>query len=308
MRRALRLAWVLIFMRVRFAPSPTGALHIGGARTARTTALTARRDGGGNPKDARCCGSKIPTGSARPRRTSADPRCTALARASTGTRDRSSRPPTPSAIAWRLRAARIRARVSLNATREDVDAYKAEHGADRGFRGVAEESGAVRLRVPDDGFTAFEDVIRGEIRHPHASMDDPVIARADGRVSTTSPLRSTTLTPRITHVVRGEDHISNTPKQLLVFEALGGRPPRYAHLPLLHGPDGKKLSKRHGAASVQELRDAATCRGGRQLHRVARAGFAADEEYFTLASSPSGSGSSGSRRTRRSSTSASCAT
>jgi glutamyl/glutaminyl-tRNA synthetase len=60
----------------------------------------------------------------------------------------------------------------------------------------------------------------------------------------------------ITHVIRGEDHLSNTPKQLLVLEALGAQPPIYAHLPLLHGPDGKKLSKRHGAASVQELRDA----------------------------------------------------
>jgi glutamyl-tRNA synthetase len=61
---------------------------------------------------------------------------------------------------------------------------------------------------------------------------------------------------RITHVIRGEDHLSNTPKQLLVLQALGAEPPVYAHLPLLHGPDGKKLSKRHGAASVQELRDA----------------------------------------------------
>src|SRR5213075_3556312 len=60
----------------------------------------------------------------------------------------------------------------------------------------------------------------------------------------------------ITHVIRGEDHLSNTPKQLLVLEALGAPQPVYAHLPLLHGPDGKKLSKRHGAASVQELRDA----------------------------------------------------
>ena len=91
--------------------------------------------------------------------------------------------------------------------------------------------------------------------------------------STTSPSPSTTTTPAITHVVRGEDHLSNTPKQLLVYEALGAEPPVFAHLPLLHGPDGKKLSKRHGAASVQELRDAGYLPdGGAQLPRAARLG------------------------------------
>ena len=87
-------------------------------------------------------------------------------------------------------------------------------------------------------------------------MDDPVIARADGSVLYNFAVAVDDLDAGITHVVRGEDHLSNTPKQLLVLEALGAQPPLYAHLPLLHGPDGKKLSKRHGAASVQELRDA----------------------------------------------------
>jgi glutamyl-tRNA synthetase len=93
-------------------------------------------------------------------------------------------------------------------------------------------------------------------------MDDPVIARADGSVLYNFAVAIDDLDARITHVVRGEDHVSNTPKQLLVIEAaravgVGEGPlPSYAHLPLLHGPDGKKLSKRHGAASVQELRDA----------------------------------------------------
>ena len=77
----------------------------------------------------------------------------------------------------------------------------------------------------------------------------------------------------ITDVVRGDDHLSNTPKQLLVLAALGAEPPRYAHLPLLHGPDGKKLSKRHGAASVQELRDGGLpAGGGPQLPGAARLG------------------------------------
>ncbi|HEX5900065.1 MAG TPA: glutamate--tRNA ligase family protein, partial [Solirubrobacteraceae bacterium] len=90
----------------------------------------------------------------------------------------------------------------------------------------------------------------------HVHMDDPVIARADGSVLYNFAVAVDDLDAGITHVIRGEDHLSNTPKQLLVLEALGAQPPIYAHLPLLHGPDGKKLSNRHGAASVQELRDA----------------------------------------------------
>src|SRR5205823_813353 len=143
-----------------------------------------------------------------------------------------------------------------SATAEDVRAYKEGHGADRGFRAEPEAQGAVRLRVPHEGETVVDDVIRGQARFPNASMDDPVIARADGSVLYNFAVAVDDLDAGITDVVRGEDHLSNTPKQLLVFEALEAPPPHYAHLPLLLGPDGRKLSKRHGAASVQELRDA----------------------------------------------------
>jgi glutamyl-tRNA synthetase len=148
-----------------------------------------------------------------------------------------------------------------NATAEDVKAFKALYGAERGFRGEAEQSGAVRLRVPAEGATVVHDAIRGETRFEHMHMDDPVIARADGSVLYNFAVAIDDLDAQITHVVRGEDHLSNTPKQLLVLEAaksvgFGEESPLpiYAHLPLLHGPDGKKLSKRHGAASVGELR------------------------------------------------------
>jgi glutamyl/glutaminyl-tRNA synthetase len=121
----------------------------------------------------------------------------------------------------------------------------------------------VRLRVPADGATVVEDVIRGATRFEHVHLDDPVIARADGSVLYNFAVAVDDLDARITHVVRGEDHVSNTPKQVLVLEAakaVGIDPqaplPLYAHLPLLHGPDGKKLSKRHGAAAVGELREA----------------------------------------------------
>ncbi len=169
------------------------------------------------------------------------------------------------------------------ATAEDVKAFKAEHGAGRGFRGAAEAAGAIRLRVPDDGETIVHDAIRGETRFPNASMDDPVIARADGSALYNFAVAVDDLDAAITHVVRGEDHLSNTPKQLLVFEALGEPAPTYAHLPLLHGPDGRKLSKRHGAASVQELRDAGYLPEAVDNYTaLLGAGFAADEEHFSL--------------------------
>src|SRR5262249_38398939 len=157
-------------------------------------------------------------------------------------------------------------------------------GSDRGFRGEAEDDGAVRLRVPDHGETFVDDVIRGETAFPNLSMDDPVIARADGSVLYNFAVAIDDLDAGITHVVRGEDHLSNTPKQLLVLEALGATSPRYAHLPLLHGPDGRKLSKRHGAASVQELRDAGYLPEAVDNYiALLGAGFAADEEHFALA-------------------------
>ena len=145
-----------------------------------------------------------------------------------------------------------------SATARDVEAWKAEHGADRGYRGepTEEPGAAVRLRVPDDGETVVDDLIRGPVVFPNRSYDDFVIARGDGSVLYNFAVAVDDAEMGITDVVRGDDHLSNTPKQLLVLRALGHEPPRYAHLPLLHGPDGKKLSKRHGAASAQELRDA----------------------------------------------------
>ena len=119
-----------------------------------------------------------------------------------------------------------------------------------------EDEGAVRLRVPDDAETVIHDVIRGEIAFPHAAIKDFVIRRSDGSPLYNLAVAVDDLDMSVTHVVRGDDHISNTPRQVMILRALGEEPPVYAHLPLLHGPDGKKLSKRHGAASVQDLRDA----------------------------------------------------
>ncbi len=246
-------------MRARFAPSPTGALHIGGARTALFNWLLARNMGG-----------------------------QLVLRIEDTDRERS----TPENVEQILDSLRwleldwdegpilqseraerhqdaLQALLQAghayrsNATAEDVRDYKERHGAERGFRGEPQSTGAVRLRVPSEGATVLDDVIRGETRFENVHLDDPVIARADGSVLYNFAVAIDDLDAGITHVVRGEDHVSNTPKQLLVLEAakavgIGAQAslPLYAHLPLLHGPDGKKLSKRHGAASVGELRDA----------------------------------------------------
>jgi glutamyl-tRNA synthetase len=247
-------------MRLRFAPSPTGALHIGGARTALYNWLLARHSGG-----------KL------------------LLRIEDTDKERSSEENVAQiidALEWleldwdegpilqSTRDERHHEALELllagghayrsTATAEDVKEFKHKHGAERGFRGREEGEGAVRLRVPDGGETVVHDAIRGDTRFAHEHLDDPVIARADGSVLYNFAVAIDDLDAAMTHVVRGEDHLSNTPKQLLVLEAaqeLGIGPPEaslpiYAHLPLLHGPDGKKLSKRHGAASVQELRAA----------------------------------------------------
>jgi glutamyl-tRNA synthetase len=143
------------------------------------------------------------------------------------------------------------------ATSETVKAQKQQ--SNLGFRGESAPAGAegaaIRLRVPE-GITVVHDEIRGDVSFDNKVQDDPVIARADGSVLYNFAVAVDDLDMRISHVIRGDDHLSNTPKQQIVMAQLGETPPRYAHLPLLHGPDGKKLSKRHGAASVQELRDA----------------------------------------------------
>jgi glutamyl-tRNA synthetase len=118
-----------------------------------------------------------------------------------------------------------------------------------------EDEGAIRIRMPDDGVTGWEDAIKGRIEIPNAELEDLVLVRSDGRptYNFASPLEDSL--DRITHVVRGDDHVSNTPKQIQVLTALGAQLPVYAHVPSVFGEDGRKLSKRHGAVSVDEFRE-----------------------------------------------------
>jgi glutamyl-tRNA synthetase len=266
-------------MKVRFAPSPTGALHIGGARTALYNWLLARGSGG------RLVLRIEDTDRERSTPENVEQILDALRWLEL---DWDEGPVFQTANAERHAEALEQLLDSghayrTTATGDDVRAWKAQHGDDRGFRGTPQDEGAIRLRVPDEGETVVHDAIRGDATFQHVHMDDPVIARADGSVLYNFAVAIDDLDAGVTHVVRGEDHLSNTPKQLLVFEALGERAPVYAHLPLLHGPDGKKLSKRHGAASVQELRDQGYLpEAVNNYVALLGAGFDPERELFTV--------------------------
>jgi glutamyl-tRNA synthetase len=213
-------------VRVRFAPSPTGQLHIGGARTALYNWLLARGSGG-----------------------------SLVLRIEDTDRERS----TPENVDQILDALRWLeldwdAGPFSQAERRPRHEEAIQRLLDDGH--AYTDEGAVRLRVEPDGETIVRDEVRGEVRFPHSGIKDFVVARSDGSPLYNLAVAVDDLDMGIDHVVRGEDHLSNTPRQIMVLQALGAEPPAYAHLPLLLGPDGKKLSKRHGAASVQELREA----------------------------------------------------
>src|ERR671935_1540006 len=213
-------------VRVRMAPSPTGLLHIGNVRTALFNWLFARHEGG----------------KFRLRIENTD-----TSREVAEATEQIQRSLRWLGLDWdgdvtfqldRMPAAQVRARALLEA---DL-AY--------------EDDGAIRFGMPDEATTAWDDLILGRIDYPNEKLEDVVIVRSDGRptYNFVSPLED--LLEGITHVIRGQDHVSNTPKQLQILAALGAELPRYAHVPLLNGPDGKKLSKRHGANTVEELREA----------------------------------------------------
>jgi glutamyl-tRNA synthetase len=265
-------------MRVRFPPSPTGALHLGNARTALYNWLLARGSGGQlvlRIED-----------TDRERSTPENVELIFESLAWLGI-DWDGDPIYQSANADRHAEVVKQLIDSGQAYRstagpEQVKAFKEANG-NRGFRGEDEGEGAVRLRMPDEGATVVRDVIRGESAFENVLQDDLVIARADGTPIYHLAVVVDDHDAGITHVVRGADHYSNTPKHMRIYEALGAEPPIYAHLPLLHGPDGKKLSKRHGAASVQDLRNSGYLREA-VINYLALLGWGYDETttFFTI--------------------------
>ena len=213
-------------VRVRMAPSPTGFLHIGNVRTALFNWLFARHEGG----------------EFRLRIENTD-----TAREVYEATEQIQESLRWLGLDWD-------GEVTFQLDRVD-DCRKAAEtlvGADKAY----EDEGAIRFRMPDEGVTAFEDVVLGRIEVPNEELEDLVLVRSDGRptYNFASPLED--LWDGITHVIRGPDHVSNTPKQINILRALGAEPPVYAHVPNVNGSDGRKLSKRHGAVTVDEFREA----------------------------------------------------
>ncbi len=252
-------------IRVRFAPSPTGYLHVGGARTALFNWLFARHHGG-----------------------------VFVLRIEDTDRDRSKPEHTETilgALRWLgldwdegpvfqsdgvdrhradahtlLEAGRayrdFTTAEELAQAREVAKADEADHrlprrraealpGGEAEERAESGESHAIRFLVPE-GETVWEDTVHEEMRFQNAAVDDLVILRSDGSPTYNLAVASDDAEQRITHVIRGDDHLSNTPKQILLYEALGHPVPTFGHVPMILGSDGKRLSKRHGATAAGE--------------------------------------------------------
>src|SRR5262249_17371803 len=142
-------------------------------------------------------------------------------------------------------------------------------------------SGALRLRIPDDGTTVVEDLIHGAVTFDHRQLDDWILVRSDGTPTYNFCVVVDDVTMRISHVIRGNDHLSNTPKQVLCYEALGYPVPAFAHVSMILGADRTRLSKRHGATSVQAYREQGMLAEA-LVNYLARLGWSSgDQEIFT---------------------------
>jgi len=207
------------------APSPTGFLHIGGVRTFLFNWLFARGQGGE-------CLLRIEN--------------TDTSREVAESTEQIQRSLSWLGIDWdgdvRFQLGRMEDCQRL--ARQLVDEGKAY-----------EDEGAIRFRMPDEGTTGWNDAIRGPIEIPNETIEDVVLIRSDGRPTYNFANPVEDMLDGITHVIRGVDHVSNTPKQIRILRALGAEPPVYAHVPDVLGTDGKKLSKRHGAQSVEDFRE-----------------------------------------------------
>ena len=254
-------------VRVRFAPSPTGFLHVGGARTALFNWLFVRRQGG--------------TFILRIEDTDTERSTEASVRTilegldwlqiawDEGPFFQSRNLEAHRALALRFleqgKAYRcFCAAADLDAKRKAAEAAGVAWKYDRACVGLppeearrrqqAGEPAVVRFRVPD-GSVAWDDLVHGPTSFDSAVIEDIILLRSNGSPTYNLSCVSDDLEMRVTHVIRGDDHISNTPKQVLLYRAAAAPPPHFAHLPLILGPDKKRLSKRHGAVSVTEYRD-----------------------------------------------------
>ncbi|MDG4553249.1 MAG: glutamate--tRNA ligase [Candidatus Competibacter sp.] len=277
-------------VKTRFAPSPTGYLHIGGARTALFSWLYARRHGG--PFVLRIEDTDL-------ERSTPEAVNAILEGMSWLGLDYDEGPFYQTQRFDRYREVlrqllREGKAYYCYCTREELEALRTEQmahkakprydGRHRDYRGAPREGvePVVRFKNPLDGEVVVEDLIRGNIVFQNAELDDLIIARADGTPTYNFCVVVDDMDMGITHVIRGDDHINNSPRQINILKALGATAPRYGHVPMILGPDGQKLSKRHGAASVMEYRDMGYLPEA-VLNYLVRLGWShGDQEIFSL--------------------------
>lgn len=276
-------------MRTRFAPSPTGYLHIGGARTALYSWLQARKQGG-----------------------------TFILRIEDTDRERSTQASVDAildSMKWLAlhydegpfyqtqRMDRYQAIIEqllregkayhCYCSKEEIDQLREQQMANKEKprydgrcrkrkEAVAGVQPVVRFRNPDDGIVVVNDLIKGKVVFDNKELDDLIIARSDGAPTYNFTVVVDDFDMKITDVVRGDDHLNNTPRQINILKALGVEPPSYAHVPMILGDDGKRLSKRHGAVSVMQY-----CEEGylpeALLNYLVRLGWShGDKEIFSI--------------------------
>jgi glutamyl-tRNA synthetase/nondiscriminating glutamyl-tRNA synthetase len=263
-------------MRLRFAPSPTGQLHVGNARTALFNWLLARGEGGTFILRIEDTDRERSTAESE-RAILADLRWMGLdwsegidVGGDRGPYRQSERLHIYRAHTVELMAKGYAYRCFCSEAQLEAD-RRAALAAGRPpqyvgrCRGIARDEGrrraehgeraVIRFRVPEGRDVVFNDVVRGEVRFSTDVIGDPVLVRSDGVPAYNYAVVIDDALMEVTHVIRGEDHISNTPRQILLYEAFGWAPPLFAHVSLVMGPDHSPLSKRHGATSVQEFRE-----------------------------------------------------
>ncbi len=278
-------------VRTRFAPSPTGHLHIGGARTALFNYLFARHHGG----------RFVLRIEDTDRERSTDAFTEAILEGITwlglswdeGPFFQSKRSEYYAKVVEKLLGSGkaywcFCSAEELDAKRQAAQAQGRQPGYDRTCRTLGREpkpgeSAVVRLAVPLEGETVLRDVIRGDITFDNRELDDFVLLRSDGSPVFHLVNVADDIDMRITHILRGEDHITNTPRQMQIFRALGVEPPVYGHMPLIVGQDRARLSKRHGATSLLQYRDLGFLPEA-TLNYLARLGWShGDQEIFSVA-------------------------
>jgi len=250
-------------IRTRFAPSPTGYLHVGGARTALFSWLYARKHGG--TFVLRIEDTDLERSTAESVNAILEGMTWLGLEYDEGPFFQTHRFPRYKEVldgmvkegrAYHCYCPKER----LESLRADQMARKEKPRYDGHCRaGVANPPAdvppVVRFRNPAEGVVVVEDMIRGRVVFQNSELDDLIIARSDGTPTYNFTVVVDDMDMRITHVIRGDDHLNNTPRQINMLKALGYTPPQYAHVPMILGPDGGRLSKRHGAVSVMQYRD-----------------------------------------------------